>query len=40
MMYYSANWQLCEERIDDDSAFADDATVGSLVRDLDNEHAK
>ncbi|MCH8314979.1 MAG: hypothetical protein IIA64_03305 [Planctomycetes bacterium] len=38
MIYYSANWQLCEERIADDSACADDATVGSLVRDVVNEH--
>ncbi len=38
MRLCSVNWQLCEERIDDDSAFADDATVGSLVRDLVNEH--
>lgn len=32
MMYYSANWQLCEERIDDDSPFTDDPTHADIDR--------
>ncbi|MEE8154258.1 MAG: hypothetical protein V3T53_04785 [Phycisphaerales bacterium] len=32
MMYYSAGWQLCEERIDDDSPFTDDPTSGDIDR--------